>query len=105
MLYKFKSQSEAELIMLQPDGDQILSMVGKELALQGVITAEQIPAAIRALETALDSHERAQANHPGNTSLESEPTEGNVPLRHRAFPFIEMLKHSAAAGKDVVWGV
>jgi hypothetical protein len=30
MLYKFKSQSEAEIIMLQPDGDQMLALVGRE---------------------------------------------------------------------------
>ncbi|MCB2069229.1 MAG: DUF1840 family protein, partial [Ottowia sp.] len=28
-----------------------------------------------------------------------------VSLRSRAGPFIELLEKSAAAGKDVVWGV
>jgi cyclopropane-fatty-acyl-phospholipid synthase len=104
MLYKFKSQSEAEIIMLQPDGDQMLALVGREPTPQGIITVEQIPAAVSALETAIEAHEHAQANHPENLPMESGLPEGNVPLRHRAAPFIDLLKRSAAAGKDVVWG-
>lgn len=105
MLYKFKSQSEAEIIMLQPDGDQMLALVGKEPTSQGIITVKQIPVAVSALEKAIEVHEQAQANHPENLPLESALAEGNVPLRHRAAPFIDLLKRSATAGKDVVWGV
>lgn len=105
MLYKFKSQSEAELIMLQPDGDQLLSIVGKEPAVQGIITVDQVPVAVASLEAAIDAHELAQANHSENLPMDSGLAEGNVPLRHRASPFIDFLMRSAAAGKDVVWGV
>lgn len=105
MLYRFKSQSEAELIMLQPDGDQMLVLLGKEPASQGIITVEQIPAAVAMLEVAIELHEQAQKYHPENQPLESGLAEGNVPLRHRAAPFIDLLQRSASAGNDVVWGV
>ena len=105
MLYKFKSQASAELILLQADGDQLLTFIGKVPGLQGVIAVEQIPAAITALNTAIVAHEDAQAHHAQNLPLESGLAEGNVPLRHRAAPFIGLLMRSANAGKDVVWGV
>ena len=105
MLYKFKSRSEAELIMLQPDGDQLLVLLGKEPASQGIITVEQIPAAVAMLDVAIELHEQAQKYHPGDQPLESGLAEGNVPLRHRAAPFIDLLQRSASAGNDVVWGV
>lgn len=105
MIYKFKSQAAAELIMLQPHGDQMLTLIGKDPGSQGIITVEQMPAAIAALEAAIVAHETAQAHHAENLPLENNLAEGNVPLRHRAAPFIDLLKCSAAAGKDVVWGV
>lgn len=105
MIYRFKSQAVAELIMLQANGDQMLNLIGKNPGSQGIITVEQIPAAIAALEAAIVAHETAQADHAENLPLESDLAEGNVPLRHRAAPFIDLLKSSADAGKDVVWGV
>jgi cyclopropane-fatty-acyl-phospholipid synthase len=91
--------------MLQPDGDQMLVLLGKEPASQGIITVEQIPAAVAMLEVAIESHEQAQKYHSENQPLESGLAEGNVPLRHRAAPFIDLLQRSASAGNDVVWGV
>jgi hypothetical protein len=105
MLYKFKSQSEAELIMLQVDGDQMLAMAGRQRTPQGIFTVKQIPAVVSAIEMAIRAHEQAQADHPENLPMECGLAEGNVPLRHRAAPFIDLLNRSAAAGKDVVWGV
>lgn len=105
MMYRFKSQAAADLIMLQANGDQMLTLIGKEPSPQGIVTVEQIPAALAALDTAIEAHEAAQAHHPQNLPLESDIAEGNVPLRHRAVPFIDLLKSSMKAGKDVVWGV
>lgn len=105
MMYRFKSQAAADLIMLQANGDQLLTLIGKELTPQGIVTVDQIPAALAALDTAIAAHEAAQAHHPENLPLESDIAEGNVSLRHRAGPFMDLLKGSLKAGKDVVWGV
>lgn len=107
MLYKFKSQAAADVIMLQGNGEQMLAIVGKAASPQGIITVAQIPAAIAALEAAVVVHEaarrRAEENLPPDT--ESETEGDSVMLRQRAAPFIDLLRCSAAAGKDVVWGV
>lgn len=114
MLYKFKSRSTADLIMLEPDDKRLLQLIGKDPAPQGIVTAEQIPAAVRALEAAVLDEERrfGEGGQPANNakadgSDEMEPDDKDrdpVGLRQRAAPFIDMLRRSAAEGHDVVWG-
>lgn len=91
--------------MLQLNGDQMLTIVGKEPSPQGIITVAQIPAAIAALEAAIVTHEAAQARREEHLPLENEVDGDSVQLRHRAAPFIDLLRCSAKAGKDVMWGV
>jgi len=37
MLYKFKSKATGDLIMLEPNGRQVLRLIGKEPTAQGII--------------------------------------------------------------------
>lgn len=106
MIYKFKSQADADVIMLELNGNQMLTIIGKEPSAQGIVTVAQIPTAIRALEAAIITHEAAEsraADHP--SSMELAAGGDSVRLRAHAGPFIELLRNSAKAGKDVVWGV
>lgn len=105
MLYKFKSQAAAEVIMLQMNGDQMLTIIGKTPSSQGIITVAQIPAAVAALEAAVVVHEAAQARRDQHISADEEVEGDSVMLRQRAVPFLDLLRCSAQAGKDVVWGV
>jgi len=105
MIYTFKSQASADVIMLGPNGEQMLAIVGKEPAAQGVITVAQIPAALAALQAAIGVHEAVEAKrreHPGQVV---EVEGDSIMLRDRAAPFIDLLQTSAKAGKDVLWGV
>ena len=104
MLYKFKSRATADLIMLEPQGRQIVTIIGKTPGTSGIVTAAQIPAAIAALEAAIIADE-AQPEAQENDESAAEERHDVVRLRQRAAPFIEMLKRSAAAEVDVVWGV
>ena len=105
MIYKFKSQAAADVIMLQMNGEQMLNIVGKTPSPQGIITVAQIPAAIAALEAAVVSHEAVVARRQKDLTHEEEIEGDSVMLRQRAAPFINLLRCSAEAGKDVVWGV
>jgi cyclopropane-fatty-acyl-phospholipid synthase len=105
MIYKFKSQATADVIMLKLNGDQMLAIVGKEPSAQGIITVAQIPAAIAALEAAVVTHEAAESRRTEQPQMEVEVEGDSVRLRDRAAPFIELLRSSAQARKDVVWGV
>lgn len=105
MVYKFKSQAYADVIMLQANGDQMLTLIGKDPSPKGIVTVGQIPAAIAALEAAIVVHEAAESERRANPGRVVEVTGDSVRLRDRAKPFIDLLKTSAQAGKDVVWGV
>lgn len=105
MLYKFKSRAAADLIMLEPQGRQIVTIMGKTPGPSGIVTAAQIPAAIAALEAAVAAEEaQPSGDEAGEEVTERERMEA-VRLRQRVAPFIEMLRRSAAEQVDVVWGV
>ena len=114
MLYKFKSRSTADLILLEPHGRRLLQLIGKETGPTGIVTVAQIPAALAALEAAvLDDDRRLAARAKEKNTLaqaqeddvDDADTQGDsVSLHQRAAPFIEMLRRSAEGGHDVVWG-
>nr|WP_288850716.1 DUF1840 domain-containing protein [uncultured Acidovorax sp.] len=106
MLYKFKSRATADLIMLEPQGRQIVTIIGKTPGASGIVTAAQIPGAIAALEAAVIADEAQPEAQENDEAAAEEINEAvRLRLRQRAAPFIEMLKRSAAADVDVVWGV
>src|SRR5450830_351745 len=105
MIYKFKSQASADVIMLQSNAEQMLGIVGKLPAVQGVITVAHMPAAIDALNAAIVTHELTQVKRKAHPELVFEAARDSIRLRDRVSPFIELLRTSEQAGKDVVWGV
>ena len=107
MLYKFKSRAAADLIMLEPQGRQVVTIMGKTPGASGIVTVAQIPAAIAALESAVASEEALPASADAGGEDDDASTEDRaetVRLRQRVAPLIDMLKRSAAEGADVVWG-
>jgi hypothetical protein len=111
MLYKFKSKSTGDLIMLQPNGQRMLEIIGKDhtaaTAAQGIILHEQMPDAIAALEAAIVQEEadRKAAAALAQEHDETPPIPQTVSLRQRATPFIDMLRLCEKDGAEIVWGV
>jgi cyclopropane-fatty-acyl-phospholipid synthase len=104
MLYTFKSPVAADVIMLQPNAEELLKIIGKTPGPTGIVTVAQAPAAIAALRAEIARRE-AQGANPSDKTANGEDPDQVISLRHRATPFIDLLEHSSAAGKDVVWGV
>jgi cyclopropane-fatty-acyl-phospholipid synthase len=118
MLYKFKSKATADLIMLEPNGKQILRIIGKEPSSKGILEIAEMPQAIEALRQAVQQEEdtRAQLDAQNlSSSADTKDTKDSkgavtsgqerpVSLRQRAAPFIDMLQRAHKANKDVVWG-
>lgn len=100
MLYTFKSKAAGNLIMLQPNGDRVLDIIGKEPGPKGIILPEQMPAAIAALQAELVREDQAR-----KAAGDPAPLPDHVSLRQRATPFIDMLQRCHKAGKEIVWGV
>src|SRR5947209_4812054 len=59
-MYRFKSKADGDLIMLAPVADQILRIIGREPAPQGIIEVAALPQAIAALEQAIVAAERTR---------------------------------------------
>ena len=92
--------------MLEPVGDRVLGLIGKSPASKGIISVEEMPAAVRALEAAVQTQPHAQAEvDPHTDSEEPNAAADNVSLRQRIWPMVEMIKRSLEAGEPIVWGV
>jgi hypothetical protein len=104
-MYRFKSKADGDLIMLAPVGDQILRIIGREPAPQGIIETAALPQAIQSLERAIPLADQARAE-AGGAGRESEGGAGEaIGLHQRAWPMLEMMRRSLAARADIVWGV
>ena len=102
MIYKFKSKAAGDVIMLGPNGDQVLRLIGKEPAAKGIIEPAAMPAAIAAIEQAVTTDEAAR-QAPANER--DDAPHDRVSLRQRAWPLVEMMKRAQAAHQEIVWGV
>ncbi len=112
MLYKFKSKATGDLIMLEPQGQQILKLIGKEPGAKGIILPGEMLEAIEALHTAVEQEALAYQAAKDAANQDSEydaPAAADGPrgisLKQRVVPFIDMLRRAHAEDKEVVWGV
>lgn len=109
MLYRFKSKATGDVVMLEPNGRQVLEILGKDPDGPGIILPEQLAGAMDALRAAVAAEEaevqRKREEAEANGEELPVPPEERVPLRSRVAPFIEMLQHCQREGCEVVWGV
>ena len=107
MLYKFKSKASGDLILLEPQGQQFLSLIGKTPGPQGIIEPEQMRQAIADLQEAvrLVEAEQARAVTEAQAAGQTPPQFGGISLRQRCKPIIDMLERCQKAGHPIVWGV
>ena len=107
-MYRFKSKADGDLLMMAPVGDQILRIIGREPAPQGIIELAAIPAAIAALEQAIaiaDAERKRARAAGGDDDDEAAGGAAAVGLGQRAWPLLEMMRRSLAERADIVWGV
>jgi hypothetical protein len=103
MIYKFKSKAGADVIMLGPNGDQLLGLIGKPAAAQGIIEPADLPSSIGALQAAIAAEDARTAASPGGAGTASAPD--RVSLRQRAWPLIELMRQASAANEPILWGL
>jgi Domain of unknown function (DUF1840) len=108
MLITFKSKAAADLLMYKTHAKPLLDSLGKDLD-QGIITAEDMAAAIAALENEITlSKRQSAADHDHNDSKDSydEIESGKqVSISARAFPLLEMMRAAQKEKTFVMWGV
>ena len=108
MLYKFKSQATADLIMTAPVGERLLRLIGRDPQPQGILQVGQLAAAMAALQAAIeadDAQRRAAPDDPDEADPGESAARDRISLRQRAWPFVEMMRCALDARADIVWGV
>ena len=100
MLYKFKSKAAGDVIMLGPNGDQVMRLVGREPAAQGIFEVAHMSQLISALEQAVAADDAARKQD----SDEAQRKGDGVSLRQRVWPLVEMLRRCHAAKEVITWG-
>lgn len=121
VIYRFKSPSSADLIVLESVGEQLLRAMGKEPSPRGILEVSALTSALDALEeaVALSDAQRAATTVLGTTDRSDidrnadrflgDPDRADSPqavgLRQRAWPLQQMLRRALVASEPVVWGV
>lgn len=110
MLYKFKSKVTGDLILLEANGRQMLTILGKDDAenlVRGILAPGEMPAAIAALAQAVKHDDEARAATQALAAQGDETVEPltTISLRQRATPFLEMIQRCQAENTPIVWGV
>jgi hypothetical protein len=105
MIYQFRSKAGPDVIMLADLTKRIFDILGRPLEPRGILTVEQLPALITALETAIlkDLEERAKSNDETEGGTEKPKLADR--LGQRAYPFLELMKQAKAKDEPVMWGV
>jgi hypothetical protein len=104
MLYKFKSKAAGDVIMLGPNGDQVMRLVGREPAPKGIFEVAHMAALIAALEQAVAADESAREQPDQGGEPAAAGKGDGVSLRQRVWPLVEMLKRAQAAREPITWG-
>ena len=111
MLYQFKSRVTGNVIMLQPNGEQVLQIIGKhstsDPSTKGILLPEQMPQALAALSAAIASEDAARADALAQAKAEHVPAShmNAIGLRQRALPLMEMIRECQKAKEAITWGV
>ncbi|QWD90685.1 DUF1840 domain-containing protein [Polynucleobacter sp. MWH-Braz-FAM2G] len=105
MIYQFRSKAGPDVIMLADLTKRIFDILGRPLEPRGILTVEQLPGLITALETAIlkDLEERAKVNEDSENGTEKPKLADR--LGQRAYPFLELMKQAKAKDEPVMWGV
>jgi hypothetical protein len=111
MLYHFKSKVTGNVIMLQPNGEQLLEIIGKhssaDPSVKGILLPDQMPEALAALQAAIGIEDAARAQAVAQAKAEHAQLShaSFVGLRQRALPLIEMIHECQKANEPITWGV
>lgn len=103
MLLTFRSKAAPNLIMLDDLATRLLETIGRKLEPRGILTVEQLPAAIQHLENAIAQETAHKIAAPTASHSVEEDEADTLGLRQRAFPFLSMLRQALEKKEPVLW--
>ena len=110
MMITFKSTASNDVLMFDTAAKDFLRCIGKAPdAATGIITVEQLPAAIDRVRTAIAADKTQPLKAADNAGQEAANTDDEhterVGFAQRAVPMLELMERALAEGAPVVWGV
>ncbi|MEX3934351.1 DUF1840 domain-containing protein [Paraburkholderia phymatum] len=102
MLVTFQSPATPDVVMLRDLAQYLLGLIGKRLDRQGVIVHDDLPAAIRRLEAAIEDDAQSGTVYETPASHADHQKSG---LSQRAWPFLDMLREAKRQDADILWGL
>ncbi len=108
MLITFKSNAAADVLMYKMHAKPLLDLLGKNVD-QGILTAEEMPAAVACLEAEVSRSKRPppplENDSQATTDDEDLESGKKVSFAARAFPLLEMMRAAQQENTFVMWGV
>jgi hypothetical protein len=107
MLVTFQSTATPDVVMLRDLAGYLLGAIGKRLGERGVIVHGEMPAAIVRLEATLEDDAKTAQEHGPNfhATIGDNALRTSAGLRHRALPFLDMLRQAERQDADILWGL
>jgi hypothetical protein len=105
MLITFKSRAAGDVLMLGNTGQKMLELIGKDAQdPRGIITVDQLPAAVAALSAAAAA-DRARPAAAQNNDDEDAPQGMATPvaLAQRIVPLLELCQYALRDKEPVIW--
>jgi hypothetical protein len=106
MLVTFRTKTYANITMFSDVAQQLLQLMGHSGTVPGAIKAEDVPAALARLESAIAQRkaaEAAESPEPSDVDPDDQDAPQQVPLPRRAVPLLELLRAAVADNADVMW--
>lgn len=98
MLVIFSCPAHADITMFGDVAIRLLKLMGHSGTVPGALLAEDVEAALKRLEAAVEVDEQLPEE-----SAQGEGDEPAVSLAHRALPLIESLKAAVKAKCNLMW--
>jgi hypothetical protein len=100
MLVTFSCTAYADITLFGDIAVRLLKLMGHSVTIPGALLADDIPAALARLESALQAEQPPPEAEQQDADEDREPV---VSLAHRAWPLRELLQAAIKARCDVLW--
>lgn len=102
-MIRFESKRSAGFSMLDKDAKHMLALLKHSGTVPGAIRAEDIGAALKNLQDALQSNDPDKASASATTDTQDDEQEAPVALSTRAYPLVQLLESAQSKQEAVMW--
>jgi hypothetical protein len=103
MLVTFRTKAYADITMFGDVAKQLLELMGQSGTIPSAIKAEDVPAVLARLESAIKSHTTAERASAPEDDRGDDDAPRRITLSQRAVPLLALLRAAVANHTDVLW--